>query len=138
MIFPTGQHHGQDVVPATPLATLRPTQGQLLYQHAMGDTALACFGQIPWIVCPGVQRAQRRQSNCIGNNGNDGNSNSSNVDDRDGDEDGNNNKGDVDGNGGSNDNYNNNDINDDNDNNDDGMTTWQRQRWNNDDGMTTM
>jgi hypothetical protein len=44
MIFPTGRHHGQDVVLATPSATLNTTQDQLLHQHAMGDTALACFG----------------------------------------------------------------------------------------------
>ena len=57
MIFPTGQHHGQDVILATPPATLRPTQGQSLHQHAMGDTALACFGRIPWIDRQGVQGA---------------------------------------------------------------------------------
>ena len=57
MIFLTGQHHGQDVILATPSATLRPTQGQSLHQHVMGDTALACFGRIPWIDRQRVQQA---------------------------------------------------------------------------------
>jgi hypothetical protein len=72
MIFLTGQHHGQDVLLATPLATLRPTQGQSLYQHAMGDTALACFGRIPWIGRQGVRRAGRRQSDNVDKDGNNG------------------------------------------------------------------
>ncbi len=72
-VFPTGQHHGQDVVLAMPLATLRPTQGQSLHQHAMGDTALACFGRIPWIDRQGVRRAQQRQSDHVDDDGNNGN-----------------------------------------------------------------
>ena len=54
MIFLTGQHHGHDVVLATLLATLRPTQWKALHQHAMGNTTLACFGPIPWIDHQGV------------------------------------------------------------------------------------
>ncbi len=72
MIFPTGRHHGQDVVLATPSATLRPTQGLSLHQHAMGDTALACFGRIPWIDRQGVRRARQQQSNNADDDGNDG------------------------------------------------------------------
>ena len=75
MLFPTGQHHGQDVVLATPSATLRPTQGQSLHQHAMGNTALACFGRIPWIDRQAVRQAQRQQSNDVNNDSNGGNSN---------------------------------------------------------------
>jgi hypothetical protein len=73
MIFPTGRHHGQDVVLATLSATLWPTQGQSLYQNAIGDTALACFGQIPWSDRQGVRQARRRQSNNVNNDGNDSN-----------------------------------------------------------------
>ena len=49
MTFPTGRHHWQDVILAMLSATLQPIQGQALPPHAMGDTALACFGQIPTI-----------------------------------------------------------------------------------------
>jgi hypothetical protein len=70
MIFLTGRHHGQDVVLATLLATLWPTQGQSLHQHAMGDTVLACFGRIPWIDHQGVQQARQRQSDNFDNDGN--------------------------------------------------------------------
>ena len=59
MIFPTGRHLWQDVVLATPLATLRQIQGEALHPHAMGDTALACFGQIPWIDSQGAWQARR-------------------------------------------------------------------------------
>jgi hypothetical protein len=103
MIFLTGRHHGQDVVLATPSATLRPTQGQSLHQHVMGDTALACFGRISWIDRQGVQRARRRQSNDVdddgdgGDDGNEGDRDVSDADDKDGSNDGNNNEGDVDG-----------------------------------------
>ncbi len=86
MKFPTGRHHGQDVVLATPSATLRPTHGQFLRQHAMGDTALACFGRIPWIDRQGVRRAQQRQSNNVNDDGNGGDSNGSDADDKDGDD----------------------------------------------------
>ncbi len=117
-----------------PLATLRPTQGQSLRQHAMGDTALACFGWIPWIDCQGVQRARQRQSDDVNDDGNKGNSDGSNANDRDGGKDGNNDEGDIDGNGGGNDDYDNNDVNDnDNDNDDDdamATTTMERQGWN--------
>jgi hypothetical protein len=104
MIFPTGRHHGQDVVLATPSATLLSTQGQPLHQHAMGDTALACFGRIPWIDCQGVRLARRRQSNNVDNDGNDSNSDGSNADDKDGSNDGNIDKDGVDGNGSGNNN----------------------------------
>jgi hypothetical protein len=57
MIFPTGQHHCQDVVLAMPSATLRQIQGEALHPHAMGDTALACFSQIPWIDSQGARQA---------------------------------------------------------------------------------
>ncbi len=118
MIFLTGQHHEQDVVLATPSSTLQPTQGQSLHQHVMGDTALACFGQIPWIDRQGVRQARRRQSDDVDDDGDDsddgddgdggddgddgdgGDSVSSDADDEDGGNDGNNNKGDVDGDGG--------------------------------------
>ncbi len=72
MIFLTGQHHGQDVVLATPSATLLPTQGQSLHQHAMGDTALACFGRIPWIDHQGVRQAQRQQSDNVNDDSDNG------------------------------------------------------------------
>ncbi len=104
MIFPTGRHHGQDVVLAMPLATLRPTQGQLLHQHAMGDTALACLDRITWIDRQGVRQACLRQSVDVDDDGDDGNSDGSNANDRDGGNDGNNNEGDIDCNGGSDDN----------------------------------
>ena len=103
MIFLTGRHHGQDVVLATPSATLRPTQGQSLHQHVMGDTALACFGRIPWIDRQGVRRARRQQSDNVdddGDDGDDGDSDGSDADDKDGGDDGNNNECDVDSDGG--------------------------------------
>ena len=115
MIFPTGRHHGQDVLLSTLLTTLRPTQGQLLHQHAMDDTALACFGRIPWIDRQGVRQARRRQSNDVDDDGDDGNSDGSGANNRDGDDDGSNEEGDIDGNGGSNNDYDNDD--------DDGTTT---------------
>ena len=62
-----------------PLAALRPTQEQALYQYAMGDTALACFGQIPWIHHLGVRQARQRQSNDVLNDGDDGDSNGSST-----------------------------------------------------------
>ena len=107
MIFPTGQHPGQDVVLATPSATLRPTQGQSLNQHTMGDTALACFGRIPWIDRQGVQQAQRRQIGNVNDDGDNGDSNGSDTDDKDGGDYGNNEEGDVDGDCGDNNDYNN-------------------------------
>ncbi len=109
-----------------PLATLWPTQGQSLHQHAVGDTALACFGRIPWIDRQGVRWSWRRQSNDVDDDSDDGNSNGSDANNKDGDNDGNNDKGDVNGNGGGDDNYDNNDV--VNDDNNDGMTTmwWQR------------
>jgi len=125
-----------------PLATLRPTQGQSLHQHAMGDTALAFFGRIPWIDRQGVWRAWRRQSNDVNDDGDDGDSDGSDADDRDGGDNGNINEGDVDGDGGGDNDYDNDDVNDndDDDDNDDGTTTmrWQRQQWNDNDAMTTM
>ncbi len=142
MIFLTGQHHGQDVILATPSATLWPTQGQSLHQHAMGDTTLSCLGWIPWIDRQGVRQARRPQSDDVDNNNKDGDSDSSNANDRDGGNDCNNNKDDVDDNGGSNDYYDNNDVNDDdNDNNNNNGTTmmrWWRQQWNNDNWLMTM
>ena len=101
MIFLTGRHHGQYVVLATPSATLRPTQGQSLHQHAMGDTPLACFSRIPWIDRQGVRRARRQPSVDVDGDGDNGDSNGSDADNKDGGNDGNNNKGDVDGDGGS-------------------------------------
>ncbi len=101
----------------------------------MGDTTLACFGQIPWIDRQGVRRAQQQQSNNVDNDGNNGDSDGSNADNKDGGNDGNNNKGDVDGDCSGNNNYNNYDVNDNNNN--DGMTTmqWRRRQWNNNDMM---
>jgi hypothetical protein len=116
MIFLTGRHHGQDVVLAMPSATLRSTQGQLLHQHAIGDTALACFGQIPWIDRQGVRRAQQRQSNDVADDGDNGNSDGSDANDKDGGDNGNNDKGDINGDDGGDDDYNNDDVNDVNDN----------------------
>ncbi len=110
MIFPTGRHHGQDVVLAMPSATLRLTEGQSLHQHAVGDTALACFGRIPWIDRQGKCRARHRQSNDVNDDSDNGDSDGSNADDKDGGDDGNNNKGDVDGDGGGDDNYDNDDV----------------------------
>ena len=57
-----------------PSVTLRPTQGQSLHHNAMGDTALACFGRIPWIDCQGVQQAGRGQSDNVNDDGGNGNS----------------------------------------------------------------
>jgi hypothetical protein len=39
----------------------------------MGDTALACFGQIPWIDHQGVRRARQQQSDNVDDDGDDGN-----------------------------------------------------------------
>jgi hypothetical protein len=75
MIFSAGWHHWQDVILVTPPATLRPIQGQALPPRAMGDTALACFGQIPTI---DRQRAWQRRATTSDNVDNDGNS-SNNV-----------------------------------------------------------
>ena len=61
MIFPTGQHQLQDVVLTTRSATLRQIQGEVLHPHDMDDTALACFGRIPWIDSQGAQQACQRQ-----------------------------------------------------------------------------
>ena len=90
MIFPTGWHHGQDVILATLLATLWPTQGQALHQHAMGNTALACFDQISWIDCQGVQQAWWWQSNVVNGDSNNGNCDGSGANNKDGGNDGNN------------------------------------------------
>jgi hypothetical protein len=84
MIFRAGWHHGQYAVLATPFATLRPNQqGQVLHQHAMGDTPFACFGQIPWIGRQGVRHARWQQSNDVSNKGDDSDSNGSNTDNKD-------------------------------------------------------
>jgi len=61
VIFPTGRHLWQDVVLATPSATLRQIQGGALHPHAMSDTALACFGRTPWIDSQGARQALRRR-----------------------------------------------------------------------------
>ncbi len=143
MIFRTGRHHGQDVVLATLSATLRLTQGQSLHQHAMGDTALACFGRIPWIDRQGVRGARLRQSDDVNDDGNNGNSNGSDTNNRDGGDNGNNDKGDINSDGGGDDDYDNDDVSngdDDDDDDDDGTTTmrWRRGRWNDEDGTATM
>ena len=96
----------------------------------MGDTALACFGRIPWIGRQGVRRARRRQSNDVDNDGGDDDNNGSDANDKDGSDDGNNDEGDADSNGTGNDDYDNNDVNNNND--DDGTTTmqWRQRQWN--------
>ncbi len=139
MIFLTGQHHGQEVVLATPSATLRPTQGQSLHQHVVGDTALACFGRIPWIGRQGVRRAQQQQSDNGNDDGNDGDSDGSIANGRDGSNDGNNNnKGDVDGDGGGNNDYDNDDVNDKNDDNAMATMTMEQQQSDGDGLMSTV
>jgi hypothetical protein len=140
MIFLTGQHHGQDVVLATPSATLRPTKGQSLHQHAMGDTALACFGQIPWIDHQGVQQARRQKSDDVDDDGNDGDSNGSDANEWDGGNNGNNNEGDVGGDDGGDNDYDNDDVNKDDSEGNDGMTTMRcrQRRWNDNNGKATM
>ena len=57
-----------------PLASVGPIQGRTLHPHAMGNTALGCFGRIPLIVHQGAQqvRQQRRRSD-VDNDGDDGN-----------------------------------------------------------------
>ncbi len=87
-----------------PPATLRPIQGNALHPHAMGNTALACFGRIPTIVRQGAQWQQATTSDYVDDNGNSG---GSDADNKDGD-DGNNDDGEVDSDGGDN-----NDIDDD-------------------------
>ena len=47
-----------------PLATLQQIQGEALHPHAMGDTALACFGPIPWIDSLGVLMMKKRTVRC--------------------------------------------------------------------------
>ncbi len=79
----------------------------------MGDTALACFGRIPWIDCQGVRRARQRQSDDVDDDGDNGNSYGRDANDRDGGNDGDNDEGDIDGNVGGDDNYDNNDVNND-------------------------
>jgi hypothetical protein len=46
-----------DVILAMPLAPLGQIQGEALHLHAMGNIALAGFGQIPWIDRQGAQQA---------------------------------------------------------------------------------
>ena len=76
----------------------------MLHQNAMGDTPLACFGQIPWFDHQGVQQAWRQQSTDVDNNSDDGDSNGSGANDEDDSNDSKNNEGEVDSNGGVNDN----------------------------------
>ena len=103
MIFPTGQHQLQDVVLPTPSATLRQIQGEVLHPHDMDDTALACFGRIPWIDSQGAQQARRRRATmsmttatatATATTTKDGDSNDNDANDKD-DGDGNNDDGEV-------------------------------------------
>ena len=106
-----------------PSATLRQIQGEALHPHAMGDTALACFGRILWIDSQGARQARVDD---------DGDSDDNDANDNDGGN-GDNNDGEVEHNSGDDDdNDNDDDVNIDvvEDDNDDGTSTmrWRRGR----------